>query len=196
MKQIPGMVIGIVKDLEDPEKQGRIRLEFPWMGSVRSSWAPIAAPLAGKQRGMYYMPEIDDEALVAFEQGDFDHPYVIGFLWNGVDVPPESDYHNRVLVTPGGHTLRFEDTDKAKKIILKSSSGHTLQFDDTDNAKKIILKSSSGHTITLDDSSAGQTVTVQTASKQTLVLDDKDSSIELRGGGRSLAMRGGLVQIT
>jgi len=163
MKQIPGVVIGVVKDLKDPEGQGRIRIAFPWMQNTLSAWAPIAFPMAGKNRGMYYMPELDDEVLVAFEQGDFDHPFVVGFLWNGVDVPPESDYHNRVLVTPGGHTLRFEDTDNAKKVILKSSSGHTLRFEDTDNTKKIILKSSSGHTITFDDSQAGQTITVQTA---------------------------------
>ena len=59
--------------------------------SLRSAWAPVAAPLAGKKRGAFFMPELGDEVLVAFEHGDFDHPFIIGFLWNGVDTPPETD---------------------------------------------------------------------------------------------------------
>ncbi|HYT56330.1 MAG TPA: phage baseplate assembly protein V [Verrucomicrobiae bacterium] len=150
MKHVPGVVTAIVKNLADPEGQGRIELQFPWLSdSLRSSWAPVAAPLAGRQRGMFFMPELDDEVLVAFDHGDFDHPYIVGYLWNGVDTPPESDLKNRVLVTPGGHTLRFEDRDGAKKVILKSSSGQTITLDDSDGSITLeggqrVLKMSNG----------------------------------------------------
>ena len=88
MKQYAGVVTGIVKSLQDPDGQGRIELQFPWLSeSVRSSWAPVAAPMAGKERGAFFMPEEGDEVLVAFEHGNFDHPFIIGFLWNGVDAP-------------------------------------------------------------------------------------------------------------
>src|SRR4051812_41670159 len=98
MKRYPGVVTGIVKSLNDPEGQGRIQLHFPWLSDSQvSSWPPVAASLAGKDRGQFYMPEIDDEVLVAFEHGDFDHPFVLGFLWNGVDVPPTSDPHRRLI---------------------------------------------------------------------------------------------------
>jgi uncharacterized protein involved in type VI secretion and phage assembly len=59
--------------------------------------------LAGKQRGVFFMPEIDDEVLVALST-QFHHPYIVGYLWNGVDMLPESDLANRDQ-TPGGHTL-------------------------------------------------------------------------------------------
>ena len=86
MRRFPGVVTGIVKSLDDPEKQGRIELHFPWLADgPRSSWAPVASPLAGKERGQFFMPEIDDEVLVAFEHGDFAHPFILGFLWNGVE---------------------------------------------------------------------------------------------------------------
>ena len=135
MKQYPGVVTAIVKSLNDPEGQGRIELQFPWLSeSLRSSWAPVATPLAGKQRGVFFMPAIDDEVLVAFEHGRFEHPYIVGYLWNGVDTPPESNPDNRVVVTPGGHTLRFEDGDGGKKVILKSSSGQTITLDDSDGS--------------------------------------------------------------
>jgi uncharacterized protein involved in type VI secretion and phage assembly len=136
--------------MNDPDGQGRIEVQFPWLSdSLRSSWAPVAAPLAGKQRGVFFMPEIDDEVLVAFEHGDFDHPFIVGFLWNGVDTPPETTNKNRIIKTPGGHELRFEDTDGAKKIILKSSSGQTITLDDSDGSITLeggqrILKMSNG----------------------------------------------------
>jgi uncharacterized protein involved in type VI secretion and phage assembly len=169
-----GVVTAIVKSLDDPQGQGRIELTFPWLGDSRSAFAPVAAALAGKNRGAFFMPEVDDEVLVAFEHGDFDHPFIVGFLWNGVDVAPESKKEYRVIVTPGRHQLRFEDKAGAKKVVLQSSAGHV---------------------ITLDD--AAQTVTVTTAGgKQSIKLDDQAQSLELVGGQRKLTMSGATVQIT
>ena len=174
MKRVPGVVIGLVTSVNDPLGEGRIQLKFPWLDLDDSSWAPIAAPMAGGKRGAFLMPEVDDEVLVAFEHGDFNHPFVVGFLWNGVDKPPETDPKNRVLLTPGGHTIRLEDgTDK-----------------------KLIVRSSSGHEIALDDSAAGQQLSIKTKGGLTLTMDDKQSSIRLQGGGRILAMQGGQVQIS
>jgi uncharacterized protein involved in type VI secretion and phage assembly len=173
MKRIPGVVSAVVKSLDDPDGQGRVQLEFRHLpDGPASAWAPVAAALAGGGRGAFLMPEIEDEVLVSFDQGDFNHPFVVGFLWNGVDRPPETDPKNRVILTPGGHTLRFEDGD----------------------SKKVILKSSSGNTITLDDSS--QKVTIETKGLLSLVLDDDAQSITLSGGGRSLTMQAGTLRIT
>ncbi len=75
MTLMEGVVIGVVKDLDDPVGEGRIRLQFPWMSEEElSGWAPIARTMAGKKRGYWFMPEIDDEALVAFELGDVRPP--------------------------------------------------------------------------------------------------------------------------
>lgn len=138
MKRYPGVVTGTVKSLDDPQGQGRIEVHFPWLSETqRSAWAPVAVPLAGKDRGQFFMPEIDDEVLVAFEHGDFDHPFIIGFLWNGVDTPPETTNKNRVIKTPGGHTIRFEDTDGAKKVIIRSNAGHTVLLDDNQHEVKV-----------------------------------------------------------
>jgi uncharacterized protein involved in type VI secretion and phage assembly len=176
VKRISGVVVGIVKSLQDDGGQGRIQLQFPHLpGSPKSAMAPVAAALAGKNRGAFFMPEIDDEVLVSFEQGDINHPYIVGFLWNGVDTPPESDPKNRVLLTPGGHTLRFEDGDGSKKVVLQSSSGHK---------------------ITLDDTQAGQTMTLETKGSQTVTLNDVKQSITLSGGGRMITMSDGMVQIS
>jgi uncharacterized protein involved in type VI secretion and phage assembly len=100
-------------------------------GENRSYWASVAAPMAGKGRGFYFQPELEDEVLVAFDEGDPQNPFIIGFMWNGADKPPESDPQNRVIVTPGGHTIRFEDASPSRKIIIRSNGGLKITLDDT-----------------------------------------------------------------
>jgi uncharacterized protein involved in type VI secretion and phage assembly len=131
MKQYNGVVIGLVKEI-DPTL-GRIKVDFPWMTPPqRSHWAPIATVMGGKKRGVYYMPEIDDEVLLAFDQGDFDHPYVVGFLWNGADKPPATDPHRRVIHSVNGHEVEIYDPgisggDKGY-IRLKDAHGNLIEL--------------------------------------------------------------------
>jgi uncharacterized protein involved in type VI secretion and phage assembly len=97
--RIHGVVVGLVTNNQDPDGLGRVKVKFPWLSDVdESSWARIAAPMAGKQRGACFLPEVDDEVLVAFEHGDMRFPYVLGALWNGQDAPPvtNSDGTNNV----------------------------------------------------------------------------------------------------
>lgn len=175
MSGYPSVKLGLVKSLDDPQGFGRIELEFKkYPDVIRSAWARVAAPMAGKDRGAFLMPEIDDEVLVTFEDGDFDHPYIIGFLWNGVDLPPETTNQNRVIRTPGRHELRFEDTAGQKKVILKSEGGHRVEIDD------------SAQTITVRANSANQSI----------VLDDATQSVTIRGGGRMIKMSAGFIVMT
>ena len=96
--KIYGVVIGIVRDLEDPQSMGRIRVYFPWMSdSNNSAWARVATLMAGSDRGSWFMPELEDEVLVSFEHGDPQHPYIIGFLWNGKDKPPTINRRRRLI---------------------------------------------------------------------------------------------------
>jgi uncharacterized protein involved in type VI secretion and phage assembly len=160
MRRNPGVVTGIVKSFDDPDGEGRIQVEFPWLGDgQRSGWAPVAVPLAGKERGMYFMPEPEDEVLVAFEQGDFDHPFIIGFLWNGVDRPPEPDRKNRIILTPGGHTLRFEDGAGDKKVIIESSGGQRIELND--QPASITVETKQGNKIEINDTPSGSVPTGQ-----------------------------------
>ncbi len=135
MGKIQGVVTGKVVSVKDPDGMGRVQVSLPYLGGQNESyWAPVATLMSGGSRGSWFMPEVGDEVLMAFNQDQVDHPHIIGFLWNGVDKPPDSDPKNRIIVTPGGHTLRFEDGDGAKKVILKSSSGQTITLDDSEKS--------------------------------------------------------------
>jgi len=108
VKDIQGVVTGVVKEID--AGQASVKVDFMWMHPPqRSHWARIATLMSGNKRGIYYMPEKDDEVLVAFEHGKFDHPYVIGFLWNGPDRPPETTARLRVIHSVNGHEIAIYD---------------------------------------------------------------------------------------
>jgi uncharacterized protein involved in type VI secretion and phage assembly len=187
--RVYGVVIGIVRQV-DPEL-GRIKVNFPWLDEdIISHWAPIAAPLSGKERGMFFMPEVDDEVLVAFEHGDINHPFVLGFLWNGVDTPPSSDIDASVrrIKTVSGHILDFDDRTAQEKVKITTQGGHTITLDDTPGGTKIELQTNGGLTIKLDDMTS--TISIQAGAKVSVVAP----SIELGSGALQPAVLGTNLQ--
>ena len=141
-----GVVIGIVVANKDPEHLGRVKVRFPALSDLNeSAWAPIAAPMAGDQRGAFFLPEIDDQALVAFAHGDIRFPYILGFLWSAIDRPPADN-------ADGKNNLRM----------LKSRSGHVVLMNDTKGAESIAIVDGSGkNSITVDTASNSITIAVQ-----------------------------------
>jgi phage baseplate assembly protein V len=122
-----GVCYGIVVDRDDPQRQGCIRVRYTnRVGNLESDWAPIANPMAGKERGFRFGPEIGDECLVAFDREDPDSPIVLGFLHNGVDRPPTTDPKERVIASVNGHRIVFQDPDvrNGNKGALIVEDGH------------------------------------------------------------------------
>ncbi len=127
-------VIGIVTDNKDPQKLGRVKVKFPVLSDKDTSWwSPIIMLGASKNRGWFFIPEIEDEVLCIFEQGEMDRPLVVGALWNGKDKPPDKN--------PGGNPRR----------VIKSREGSRIIFDD-DKMQLIIEDGAGNGRITLDAS--------------------------------------------
>jgi uncharacterized protein involved in type VI secretion and phage assembly len=114
-RRIPGVVTGIVTAVDDPDGRGRVKLRFPWLSeSYETAWARVAQVSAGGDRGSAFPPEVGDEVLVAFEQGEIRSPYVLGGLYNGVDAPDlggslteGGSVRRRGVKTVAGHQLVF-----------------------------------------------------------------------------------------
>jgi Rhs element Vgr protein len=82
------LVLGLVTNNDDPDKMGRVRVQYPSLGQdAESAWAPIASASAGNARGMMMLPVVGEEVLVGFEHGDTRRPYILGSLFNGTDLP-------------------------------------------------------------------------------------------------------------
>jgi len=160
--RIGGVVIGIVTDNADPEGLGRVRVRFPGLSDDDiGHWARIATLMAGTGRGTFFLPEVDDEVLVAFENGDITRPYVLGALWNGEDAPPDTN-------ADGSNNLRF----------IRSRSGHIIRLDDTDGSEKIeVIDKSEGNTITID--TANNTITI--SSSKDINIEASQGTIKISG---------------
>ncbi len=182
-----GVVIGQVSDNRDPDKLGRVRLTFPWLhDEFVSDWARTVQAGAGKGRGALIVPEVGDEVLVAFEQGSFQRPYVLGGLHNGVDTPPKGDVElvdsssgaidRRAFVSRTGHALEMLETASgAQGVKIRTGDGKLIL--DLDQKKTKITVHSDG-TVTVEARN-GVTVDAGTGS---LRLTGQDVSIEAKTG--------------
>src|SRR5262249_57127134 len=136
-----------------------------------SHWARVAAPMAGKNRGAYFLPEVDDEVLVAFEHGQVDHPYVVGSLWNGKDDAPESnadgENNHRTMKSRSGHVLRFND----------KSGNETIEIIDKTGNNKVTIDSAK-NTITIE---ANSDITIKsTTGKLTMQANGIEMKSQMR----------------
>ena len=174
-EKINGVVMGIVKNIIDtPQGLGRVQLNFPHISDDNlSAPARIATLMAGADRGTYFVPELEDHVLVAFEQGDIKKPVVIGSLWHGLAKPPEANnspsYQNykKVIQTKSGIKITFDDTPEKENLLLETSSGSAIKIDDLQGQEKISLQWQGGN----------PNVSLETG-KISLKLNDTDS-IEL-----------------
>lgn len=124
-----GVMPAVVTDADDPDKLGRVKVKFPWMDdNYVSHWARMVHFGAGRNRGALFLPEVDDEVLVAFEQGDPRRAYVVGSLYNGLDKPmtgeglvDSSGVKRRGFVSKRGSLMVFFDDPRKEGIALISS---------------------------------------------------------------------------
>ena len=141
------VVVAVVVDNVDPDELGRIQVKFPTLPEEPLSfWIRQISPMAGKERGIYALPEIDDEVLVLFMQGSQDVGVIIGQFWNGEDIPPKEckDGMPKPADTDTGASWSTDTfTDGSKDLAAndrrfwKSRSGHLLVFDDTDGSETV-----------------------------------------------------------
>ena len=138
-------VTGIVTDNKDPSKLGRVKVKFPVLSDQDTSWwSPIVMLGAGKNRGWFFIPEVDDEVLCMFEHGDITRPLVVGTLWNGKDKPPDKNPGSnprRVIKSRQGSKITLDD-DELKIIIEDGTGNGKITFDS--NANKIIIEAIKG----------------------------------------------------
>ena len=159
-----GVLPALVTDIKDPDNQGRVKVTLPWSpdskGARYEAWARLATLFGGNNRGSWFIPDVDDEVLVAFEHGDPRRPYVLGGLWNGRDAAPESmdgagNNYKKVLCSRNGVKLTLDDQDGQEKLVLETPGGQKVTLKDGPGA--LTIEDSNGNSVKLE--SAGITVT-------------------------------------
>ena len=157
-----GVAPATVIDIQDPLGQGRVKVTLPWCpdsgGGRYEAWARIATLFAGKDRGSWFIPEVGDEVLVAFEHGDPTRPYMLGGLWNGSDSPPESasaQNNHKVIKSRNGVKITLDDQSGQEQLILETPGGQKITLKDGPGA--VTIEDSNGNSVKLE--TAGITIT-------------------------------------
>jgi uncharacterized protein involved in type VI secretion and phage assembly len=211
---VNGLVPAVVSDVKDPEKLGRARLTFPWLAKdYTSGWARTVQFGAGKQRGALILPEVGDEVLVGFEQGDFDSPYILGGLHNGTDKPPKTpvdpvdsgsgQVNGRFFVSRTGHRLDLtESANGANEVKLATGDGKHLFTLDQKGTKvtlhsdgSITIEAKNGITVDAGNGTLemkGQKVAISSKSDVTI---DANAKLALTGKAEA-TLKGAQAKVT
>jgi uncharacterized protein involved in type VI secretion and phage assembly len=194
---VKGVSVAVVAQNKDPEGLGRVKVSFPWRDNADESyWARIAVPMAGGDRGTWFLPEIGDEVLVACDAERVEHPYVVGSLWNGQDKPPEANADGkndlRMIRSRSGHEIVFDDGARGRIEIHLKDDTRKVRLDpdgieiSDDKGNKIAIQSTSG------------AISIKSATKITIesatVEVKATASMTLQASG-TLTIQGALVRI-
>ncbi|MBP0003721.1 MAG: VgrG-related protein [Cyanobacteria bacterium SBC] len=197
-------LVGIVTNNQDPEGLCRVKVKFPSLTEEHESqWARVVSVGAGKDRGLDWLPEVDDEVFVAFEHGNINRPYVLGGMWNGQDASPETvedtvvdgKVRLRTLKTTSGHQIQFVEEDKNGSkagIYLTTTDGHQILINDSE--KIVEIKTKDNQIIKLDDDKHGihisalENITIE--APKGIIIKTSSGRIELNGQGIAIQTMG------
>ncbi len=160
-------IIATVLDNVDTDGMGRVRLRFPTLSGMNmSAWARVCVPYAGidltttESYGAYFLPEIGDEVVVSFIDGDVNKPVVVGSVWNGVARPPETNItgtnDRKVIRSRSGMTILLNDAPARESLELTDNRGSTIKLDaftgdiEIRARRNIVIKSGVGGRIDLN----------------------------------------------
>ena len=157
-----------VMENNDPKKMGRIRVQFLWQEeqdpNLMTPWIRIAQPHGGDDKGFYFIPEIDEEVMIDFENGNAEKPFVVGTLYHAKQHPgkqwPTDSNDIKAIRTRNGHTIeihdegedgfiRIYDHEKENYILTYSTDEKLIKLESTGNielhAKKNIIMKAGGN---------------------------------------------------
>jgi len=181
-----GKYRGFVADNEDPLGKGRLKLKIPSvLGSdAVSDWALPCLPFGGTtDTGMFFVPDVDAQLWVEFEEGDVHRPIWVGVFWQTQDdVPEEAQVTpptTRIIKTPGGHRLQFDDEEGEEQIILHHTTEAELVVDKNGS---VTVKDAADNQLELD--AEGSKITVEDANGNSLVMSSSGITVEDANGNK------------
>ena len=149
---------------------GQVKVQFRWdregkKDEKSSCWIRVSQLWAGAGWGAMFIPRIDDEVIVQFEEGDPDQPIITGRVYNGSNKPP--------------YELPAEKTKSTIKSNTSKGGGgyNELLLDDTKDKTQVVLYNAYGHKMTQDEET--QSIMIETRDKNFMRFDDKEKNIKI-----------------
>lgn len=184
-RKVYGKYRGFVADNADPEQRGRLRLLVPSvLGDAITGWALPCLPFGGlADQGLFLVPEVDAQVWVEFEEGELSLPIWTGTFWQAQGDPPAEaaleEPTTRLLKTPAGHLLQFDDADGEERIFLQHPAGAQVEIDPNGT---VAITDAQGAMVTLD-ADAGE-LTVADANGNTLTMTSSGTTVEDANGNQ------------
>lgn len=165
-----GSYLAEVVSVEDPDSRARVQirlLSFDQVGNQDAEiWARVAVPFAGDNRGAFFIPDVGDEVLVTFVNGDTRYPIVIGSLWSGnTQIPDQIGSRVDRWSIKGKEGTRIaieEESASSAKVLFTTPGGVSGEL--TDSGGGTVEFKSGGTTLTIDP----QGVTLNTSMNVTV----------------------------
>ena len=164
----------VLKTDDDPEKERRVKVALPLHDDGEQGiWVRIASPYASNGFGMEFLPEVGDEVVLGFVNGDPSAAILLGSLHSSArpsPIEPDADNTLKTLVTKAQHKMTFDDDKKI--ITVETPGGHKLVM--SDDAKSITVTDSNSNKIEMAE--GGITV----SSPKDITIDAK-GSVAIKG---------------
>ena len=194
---ISGIVTGTVKENYNKDHPGKVRVELflGENGKNVTGWIPVMSGYAGADHGIYTLPEVGSEVVVAFQLGDRNRPIVLGSLWSDKNKLPKNaateKNMSKVFVTKGGNEITIDDTQDKQKITLKTKKGKGFEFDE-EKDKIILHDKDSKNSVTIDSKSGEVTIT---ADKKLIIKVGGSQAALFDGSGKKISLKSATVEL-
>jgi phage baseplate assembly protein gpV len=133
-----GVLFGLVSGIE---KDGRVTLTLPSLGDIGTDLTRIVLPVAGHGRAMSFTPQLNDQAIVAFVNGDWRTPVVLGFIPSKADPLPREFTNGQCGITLGADkpamTLNETKNDGGPGLTITDGSGNSITIRTNGNTIEI-----------------------------------------------------------
>ena len=188
--------LAIVVSLDDPEQMNRVQVRLVAFDDCTNQdaplWARVVCPFAGNNRGAFLMPDVDDEVLVVFHNGDPSYPLVLGGLWNGSSSAPAelSGGRNRykVIRSKNGVKLTLDDQQGQESFVVETPGGQKITL--KDGPGSIVIEDANGNSVKLEPSG----ITITAAAKVTVNAPQVDVSAGMVKVDAAISKFSGIVK--
>lgn len=200
--RISGVVVGQVVKNYDEKKQGFVQVNISTRDYEENKmvWARMAIPYGGDKWGEYFIPEVGDQVLLVFEQGNIERGFIIGAVpkSNSDFMKKAFDEKNQIkrIKTRNGNTIDIIDNaegdgDKDKITITTSKEGHKFELDN--EAKKILISDKEGKNKVELDTGTGQ---MEILAKQKLTIKvGENIKLYMNGSNGSVTLESTSIKI-
>lgn len=193
---IHGIMIGVIVENFNKDFPGMVKVELLVRELKRniSDWMRIVTPYGGSDWGMYSIPEIGDEVLVIFEQGNINKPYVIGSVYKADDKfhkkASKENNDTKKIRTRGGHEVTFYDEDKKQYVDIKTPKELNIRLDDEKNKISVTDKENK-NSIIIDVENSKITI----SGDKKIILQSNSSKINIEGDSNNITAKSSSIKI-